>query len=703
MKSTFLLPGGLPPPAPAAARAIDGRTVASPPFIRHRQAALACTLLAILVAGLAPAAHAQDNAVLTLGRVQVQAIQQGSLPARRVITSVDVVGAEQIQDQHVDNTWELFGRVPGIQLTPFRMGTVGGSFSFRGFNAEGRVNAVKLLIDGVPSNSNAGDMPFLDSVFPLDIAAIEVVRGTNDARHGLNAIAGSVDILTRGGGDDGALRVTVGSHGSDELQLAKGFEHGPWSQNYFFGWRGSNGYRDHAEAVKRNFAGKWFYDAADGRWRAGLSTRYYHDSAQEPGYFTAYAAAKAAPREAVDYARQDQGERMIAQTALHLDGQLAAAWSWSAKAYVNRYRNTRYVRFSAAGSQQERDSDETQRGVLASTTWRPRAALALEAGVEGQWQDNVARRWRTAARQRQAATRDWNYDLHVASGYVQAVWQASERLRIVPAYRVDQVGGQLHDRLGGASYSTYGYGLIKQPKLSLAYAFDPRLTGYANWGRTFQIGSGDGAYRTTTHDLGPSLNDGWEAGLKFTPSDWLDGRVAYWEQRASGEVATVLGAAGTGSDVANVGRTLRRGWDVQANLQAGERWSGWLSWSRQKATVVAAAADAPDTEGHEIENVPRWLAAAGLDYQATPSIKLSAWGNAQGDYYLERSNQLGRYGSRALANLGVSWAVNERDSLALQLKNLGNRFYVYAWYEGGSYGYSPGDGRALYLSWSRSL
>jgi hypothetical protein len=43
----------------------------------------------------------------------------------------------------------------------------------------GEINAVKLLVDGVPANSNDGNMPYIDGVFPLDIAGIEVVRGTS--------------------------------------------------------------------------------------------------------------------------------------------------------------------------------------------------------------------------------------------------------------------------------------------------------------------------------------------------------------------------------------------------------------------------------------------------------------------------------------------------------------------------------------------
>lgn len=673
----------------------------NPPFTGMARA------IALVLFACATTAQAQDDPLLTLGKVQVKGTNAGALPAHKVITSVDVIGADQVQDQHVDNSYELFGRVPGMQLTPMRMGTVGGSFSFRGFNAEGRINAVKLLIDGIPSNDNGGGMPYLDAVFPGDIAAIEVVRGTNDARYGLNAIAGDVNIVTRSGGNDGRLSVTAGSFGTREVQVSKGFESGPWSQNYFLGWRDSEGYRDHAGAVKRNLAAKWGYTDPGGDWRAQLSTRYYHNSAREPGYFPSYAQASAAPRDAVGYAEDDGGQRQTLQTALHLDGRFAADWDWSAKAYVNRYTNRRFARFSQAGSQQERDNDETQRGLIATTTWSPQlaglAAFALEGGVDAQWQDNTARRWRTASQERLALTRDWDYALDTRGAYLQAVIQPTDKLKLVPAYRVDQIDGALYDRITGARYPAYGYGTIGQPKISASYRLDDALTAYANWGRTFQIGAGDGAYRTTVHDLGPSLNDGWEAGLKFVPVAWLSGRVAYWEQRASGEVATVLGAVGTGGDVTNVGRTLRRGWDLQANLQPGGRWNAWVAYSRQKGTVAEPAPEALETQGKDIENVPHWLASAGVEVLATPRLKLSAWGNAQGDYFLERSNTLGRYGSYALANVSATWTVDARSEVTVQVKNLTDRFYVYAWYDTGSYGYSPGDGRGVYVSWNWSF
>ena len=76
---------------------------------------------------------------------------------------------------------------------------------------------MKLLIDGVPSNGNDGNMPYLDVVFPLDIEAVEVVRGTNDPRYGLHNIAGNANVVTRTGGNyrernDGE-RTNQGFHG----------------------------------------------------------------------------------------------------------------------------------------------------------------------------------------------------------------------------------------------------------------------------------------------------------------------------------------------------------------------------------------------------------------------------------------------------------------------------------------------------------
>ena len=438
-----------------------------------------------MACGMAGHAQAQD-AALTLGKVQVNAHTTRGQSAASVLSSVDVIGGALLHDQHVDYSWELLMRAPGVQVTPFRMGTDAGRFSFRGFNGEGRINAVKLLIDGIPSNDNAGGMPYLDAVFPQDISAIEIVRGTNDARYGLHAIAGSVDVLTRTGGNDGRLSVTAGSFGAREVQLGKGIERGAWSQNYVLAWRDSDGYRDHADARKRSVAGKWFYTDPGGAFRAGLTTRYYDNHALEAGYLDA-ASARAAPRSSPAYAQDDRSERTLRQTALHADGTLGSDAQWSAKAYRNAYHNQRWVRFSEAGLQQERDTDETHQGVLLRGNWQPgwqALPTTLEAGLDAQWQDNQSQRYRTVARVRSAQLRDWDYDLRTRGAYVQAMLKPTERLQLVPGYRIDRVDGELRDLRAGITAPSYDYGTIKQPKFSASYRFAGQSSAYANWGRT---------------------------------------------------------------------------------------------------------------------------------------------------------------------------------------------------------------------------
>jgi iron complex outermembrane receptor protein len=202
----------------------------------------------------APAAKPKafkDDSVFELGEVSVTDQQEGGkLTSRDIATSVDVMYADKIQDQNVLNAYDLYHRMPGVQITQYGQGITTGKLSFRGFNGEGRVNAVKLLIDGIPSNSNSGNMEFIDSLFPLDIESVEVLRGTNDPRYGLHAIAGSTNITTSEGGNYVKGRVSYGSFNTHDVQSGFGYEKDGISQNYAISYRASDGYRDHSYSEK---------------------------------------------------------------------------------------------------------------------------------------------------------------------------------------------------------------------------------------------------------------------------------------------------------------------------------------------------------------------------------------------------------------------------------------------------------------------
>ncbi|MCC4633796.1 TonB-dependent receptor [Xanthomonas dyei] len=677
----------------------------------------------ILVAAVAAVLFATEaraqssDSALTLGKVDVHQQGEGQLTAHQVLTSVDVLGADQIEDKNVSYSWELLGQMPGIQLTETRQGAESGKVSFRAFNGEGYLNAIKTLIDGIPSNVNSGNQRFIDMLFPLEISYIEVVRGTNDPRYGLHNIGGNINFGTRQGGNDTDVRLTYGSFNTSDAQLAVGRERDGFAQNYFIGVQSSDGYRDHDTSSKYALGGKWFYGNLDDGMRIGLTARIYHNQADEPGFMTA--AEMQADRRSSDLRNRNDGDdRDMRQLGVHMDLKLAEHLFLGTKLYYNRYEDDRKVTFSdlptGNAPRQRRSWDETQVGMLNTLTWRSSDTLTLEGGVNYEHQDNAYRRerFRYAEPTNFNATpaRIQNDDRHTFDNwgaYVQAIYQPIEALKIVPAYRVDRFDGDTQ-LPGGVRAPLQRYGTIEQPKLSLVYAFTPTTNVYANWGRTFQVltGSTAPAYLTAGQpDVRPSTNTGMELGMKLGPFHGSQARIAVWQQDAANEVSNM---PATGTTV-TLGKTRRRGVDAQINAQLGDKWTLWASHAYQEAKIERDDRDASvSLVGREVAATPRYISNIGVEYRPTDALRLGMQGRAQGDYYLEERNIAGKYGGFATLDLTARYTINPAWSVDLQVRNATGREYAYVWYDSFFWSqaqpmFSPAAGRQLYLGLNMKL
>ncbi len=649
---------------------------------------------ALVCASPVAAQDAATDTRFTIGDIVV--VGRASDP---VLTSVDVLGGVVAQRQLIDNSWELFARLPGVVLTDFNQGTTSGRFSIRGFNGEGEINAVKLLVDGVPANDNAGGMPFIDMVSSLDIAGIELVRGTADPHWGLHAIAGSAAITTRTGGNYVDARIGGGSFGTMDGQLSAGIERSGFSQNYLVAYRGTDGFRDHGDLERMNLAGKWFWQG--GSTRIGAIVRHSAATAQEPGYLTE-ADAATDRRRSYAVSATDGGRRRMEMYSLHIDSGPAQNLTLGAVAYWNVLRDDRYVRFSAAVSQQRRLTDERHRGGTAHLRYQPALAflhrLAIEAGGDMQVQNDRSRRWSTMGRALTSPTRDQDFDLTVYGGYVQAVIEPVQGLTITPGWRLDRVAGDYLDRLTGRTAPVNNYGTISQPKIAVALTPVTGMTLYGNYGRSFQIGVGAGAYRVPPRltDVAPSINEGFEGGIKLARGRRLEARVALWQQTAGGELRRRLNDP-TG-DVDNLGRTRRRGLDLQLDLKPADRIALWGSYSYQRATIRIPPPASPGQAGNDIDHVPRHVFSGGLDVTANERLRLSLWGNGQSRYELDPANSQGRYGRYVALTGEVAVRVVPQVEVAAQVRNLGNAHYAYVWYDGAERLFAPSDPRALYLT-----
>lgn len=648
-----------------------------------------------------------ENSVFELGEVTVTATPNGTLDSRDILSSVDVMHENMIANQNVLTAFDLLHRMPGVQITQFNQGITTGKFSFRAFNGEGNINAVKLLIDGIPSNTNDGNMPFIDALFPLDIESIETVRGTNDPRYGLHAIAGNANIHTFEGGNYAKGRISYGSFDTVSVQSGAGYETNGFTQNYTANYRYTNGYRDHAGSDKNSFSGKWFYTPEDGKYKVGLIARYSYAEAQEPGYLT-FDESRANPEQSRPHNATDGGDRELGQLSAHFDVNLTDELFWSTKSYANMFNDDRFVTFNARVSQQERKTNEVQYGAITSLTWRPKVDFlddfSTEVGFDIQQQDNKSKRWRpTIDGVRQGPPgRDQDFNFHVYGGYVSTVIQPFKWLRLTPGFRVDRVGGDYYTDSGtGAGAKTSAvindFGNIWQPKVGAVITPIEGYSLYGNWGRTFQVAVGSSSFKTNASDVNspPSINEGWEVGVKLEPVDWAEARIAYWQQSATNESSRILG--GIQNDSESIGSTDRQGVDVQVQIQPIEPVRLWAAYSIQEAIIKSPPASTPELAGKQIKNVPDYVFSGGIDYQILPELKTSLWTTGQGDYYPNNANTLTQFGEYALLNLDIGYQVNKFVDLQFQVKNLTDTYWEYVWdFDATTTMHSPGDGRAFY-------
>lgn len=674
------------------------------PNLNPRATAMAASCLALTLGAIGPAHAGSDDVVMAVGQVVVTAPAAGALSPRRVLSSVDVLDRDQIAGQTHYSNFEILGQVPGVLVGEYPGKGMGyGTLSMRGFNGEGVLNAVKLLIDGVPSNANDGNTYYIDLAPRIDIASIDVVKGTNDPRYGLHNIAGNATLTTRQGGNYSEAVLSAGSFATQSLQLAHGIESDTVSQNYALGHRTTNGYRDHMQAHATNFSGKWFLKLAQDSARVGLIVKHLDNQAQEPGYLSA-AQFAADPWKVAPKSVNDHDARQASQVALRAEAALGPATDLQALAYWNHLDDRRFIKFPDASRQEFRRLVERHTGLSVQLTHAlGRTALGqatLLAGLDTERQDNLSFRERPievgSTGQRVVPRRDHSYLFNTVGGFVQAVIRPDDRWTLTPALRLDRISGRADLRFDTSAaligtWPVNDYGVIRQPKFSAAYRVSDSGTAYANWGRSFQVGTGRAAYQTSASKAGVSINQGWELGYKFKLAALADARAAAWKQTADNEARTLLG--NPSNDTVNLGATVRQGIDLEVNARPAPDTSAWAGVSLQKARIRST--------GREVDHVPRTLFTLGLQHRISAQWKAGATLTGQSSYFVDTTNpeKLGAY---AMLNANVGCSVGRGVDLDLQVRNLGNRLYRYAYdnvYVGspGNF-YAPNMPRSVTLS-----
>lgn len=612
------------------------------------------------------------------------------LAAADMLSVVSVMTGEQVAREQVDFAQELLRKVSGVYHADFNQGIVSGDIGMRGFNTEGDAAHVRILVDGVPMNLNSG-FGEINSVAPLEIERIEVVRGTSDARYGLFNIAGNVNVTTKRGGNSVMARLASGSFGTSEAQGIASVTRGIFSQTLSGAYRTADGYRDHSGLTRTTASGKWFLQSGDGRRALGLVARMNRTDTDAPGYLS-FAQSRATPRLSPAFSASDGGDITMRHLSLHADLAPTASSFLTVRAYGQSFDRNRFVRFTAAGAQQERREDENQYGLASQLTIRPTALARLDGvlslGADWQTQDNLQQRFRTADRVRSATLRDYDFTFSNTGGFAQLDLAPVPAVRVHAGVRADAFGGDFTNKATGTALALLDYGTVWQPKLGAVVTPRAGWSAYANFGRSFQIGTGIAAYGT--QPLAPSVNDGWEVGLITAPFSRVTVRGGVWRQTATDEVRLRFDNSG---DSENIGETERRGIDLEGTLSVGGGASVWGAWTSQRATLVEPGRTQPQLRGKRLNHVPDWTMKAGVDWTHRSGLAVSAWTYGQDDYFLTPANDLPRFGGYLATNLDLSWRWRAT-TLGVAVQNLFDRYYEYAWFDGAQTLHSPANGRS---------
>ena len=610
--------------------------------------------------------------------------------------ALDTVTQEEIAGAHVDNAMELFTKLPGVHMAPWGQGVFESEIGIRGFAADGSTPHAKLLIDGIPSNLNAGynDMAQL---FSSNIKSINVYKGTSDPRYGLYNLAGAYNVETRSDVAQ-SVEVTVGSFNARETQGYFGFQNGNLKHSYSLGYRKSEGYRDHDNVEKYGASGRWFYDFSDAT-SLGLIARIARMDTDAPGFLLSEQEVNRDPRQSASYSNQDGGKKNTDAVSIHLDHQWSDNVAWSLKTYYNHFDRQRWLRFKTEWPLQERIYDEKHYGVISTVTWDVANDWQLLWGANYETQDVIEQRWGTINNQRirNSASPIWNYqyDYNNYGTYVQVNHQATKWLDWNAAVRADRLSGDFTST-DSANVSThadmYDFGTIIQPKLNVFLYPTDDVVVFANFGRTFQPVFSSSAYTTgDTHARDISVNDGWEIGTKWQATQSLQTRVSYWEQRAKDEFVLVNGVE------SNVGKTLRQGVDLSADWMWTDSLTLWGNYSITKTEIQTEGAN----KGNDLRSIPAYTASVGSTYAITENLTWRLHYDMQGDYYINEANVGGKFGGYKLMNSNLEYKTSW-GGVNFQVNNLFDEQYEYVFDftsdASGTTIHAPGDGLNMNLS-----
>lgn len=217
---------------------------------------------------------------------KVSAPEQISLP-------VSIIRTETIEESTEASLLPVLkNNVPGLFLNSQGVAGYGvssgasGNITMRGFS--GSAGRILILIDGHPQYAPIYGHPMADTYTTDNVERVEVAHGASSVLYGSNAMAGSINFITREPKDNDnklRLRAKFGSYGTTHYMISNSFRKNKLAVFASGNYEQSDGYRENSEFSSVNGFGKIAYSINE-HWKVYGNATINHFDIEMPGSVT---------------------------------------------------------------------------------------------------------------------------------------------------------------------------------------------------------------------------------------------------------------------------------------------------------------------------------------------------------------------------------------------------------------------------------
>lgn len=563
-----------------------------------------------------------SDSISTLGSVVVIAERSGTATNRSTAAITRLTAADLARLPHA-TVADVLRRVPGFAVVDFDGLGRDPQLMVRGFYGGGEADYVLVMVDGRVVNLAHNGTIAWESLPPLqNIESIEIVRGSSSTIHGDAAVAGVVNIVTRGslqtgttwrlGGESfGGVAASAGRAG---LVASRPYEASASVDR-------TDGFPDHSSRTAATVGGSMRYSAA---WRA--SARVAWRDYDEPGPLLESLAGDGSdsdPR----FARDGGRDTDVAASLSH-DGWLGAGGTLQSMLRLGGRRGTlvRTLPLSPDfGDTRERELGTMNFGVSTQANLLPTILPpAFERFSVGASLDlaTVDSRYFSESGGSRSLDADGDGRRIGLGAFAHLVATPTDRLRWTLGARVDFLSDVFGPEDGGSDFSGSHVAFSPKAGVNIRYVESARTSGRA-WfsaSRTFKAPTLDQLFdqrpipvpfppfsvTTSNPDLDPQRGTSVEAGAYHEitgPSARLSGTVTLYHVEMRDELDFDVQSL----RYINIGRSRHRG------VEFGLAVTGGTASAFTSLTVQNAIARAGDNVGKRLKAIPRQLLSAGVN------------------------------------------------------------------------------------------